>query len=55
MAAKGMFKFPNISRLFQQLSRYRLPDKDLSQDMVAAFLVCLRMAGKRVLYRSKGL
>lgn len=41
MAAKGMFKFPNISRLFQQLSRYTLPDKDLSQDMVAAFLIAV--------------
>ncbi len=39
LAARGMFQFPAISGIFQQLSRYKLPDHKLRQDIVSTLLV----------------
>lgn len=52
MAAKGLFKFPSISRLFRQLSRYRLPDDNLDQDIVMTLLLAAGWL-ESVFYTSK--
>jgi terminase large subunit-like protein len=39
LAARGLFNFPSISGIFQQLSRYKLPDTKLKQDIVSTLLV----------------
>jgi hypothetical protein len=37
--ARGMLKFPDIPAIFIQLSRYKMPDTNLNQDIVAALFV----------------
>lgn len=39
MMSQGMIQFPSISRLFHQLSRYRLPDDKIPQDIVMTILI----------------
>jgi hypothetical protein len=39
MAAKGYLKIPNIQGMFMQLSKYRLPDEHLAQDIVMAIVL----------------
>lgn len=39
MCARGLFQFPRIPALFHQLSKYRLPDDKLRQDIVSALMI----------------
>lgn len=39
MSARGLLKAPFIPPLFSQLSRYRLPDNNISQDIVMAYIL----------------
>jgi len=38
-AADGLFQMPNISHIFSQMSKYRLPDDHIRQDLVMALLI----------------